>query len=125
MFGIGSTELIIIIIVALIVIGPQKLPEMMRAVGKGLAEFKRVGQDVKDTLDREVKQAEQDIKTQQEAVKEAAKKAAMQKAEAVLERPAAEAASGDASNGAPADAPAGESAAEAAPATPEKSGDRA
>lgn len=84
MFGIGSTELIIIIIVALIVIGPQKLPEMMRSVGKGLAEFKRVGQDVKDTLDKEIKQAETDIKKQEESVREAAKKAAMQKAEAVL-----------------------------------------
>ncbi|SKA70845.1 sec-independent protein translocase protein TatB [Paucidesulfovibrio gracilis DSM 16080] len=85
MFGIGSTELVIIIVVALVVIGPQKLPEMMRTLGKGLAEFKRVGQDVKETLDNEVKQAEDEIKKQEQEVKEAAKSAAREKAEAVLE----------------------------------------
>ncbi len=63
MFGIGSTELLIIVVVALIVIGPKKLPEMMRTLGKGLAEFKSMGSDVKRTLDREIEQAEQDIRT--------------------------------------------------------------
>jgi len=43
MFGIGGPELLIICVVALIVIGPQKLPEMLRSLGKGVAEFKRVG----------------------------------------------------------------------------------
>lgn len=63
MFGIGSTELLIIVVVALIVIGPKKLPDMMRTLGKGLAEFKHMGADVKRTLDREIEQAEQDIRT--------------------------------------------------------------
>ena len=40
MFGIGIPELIIIMVIALIVIGPSKLPELARALGKGMAEFR-------------------------------------------------------------------------------------
>ncbi|MEZ7195752.1 Sec-independent protein translocase protein TatB [Pseudodesulfovibrio karagichevae] len=58
MFGIGGPELLIICVVALIVIGPQKLPELLRSLGKGVAEFKRVGNEVKSTLDDEVSKAE-------------------------------------------------------------------
>ena len=70
MFGIGSTELFIIIIVALIVIGPKKLPDLMRTLGKGMAEFKRVSSDVKDTFDKEVKKAEKEIKEEEKKLKE-------------------------------------------------------
>lgn len=87
MFGIGSTELLIILVVAIVVIGPKKLPEMMRTLGKGMAEFKRVSTDVKDTLDKEVRQAEEEIKKQEREVKEAAKKAAFKDAESVLKEP--------------------------------------
>ena len=62
MFGIGTTELLIILVVALIVLGPNKLPELMRSLGKGLAEFKRMSTDVKRTLDAEVEKAEMDQK---------------------------------------------------------------
>ncbi|CCH50439.1 Sec-independent protein translocase protein TatB [Pseudodesulfovibrio piezophilus] len=58
MFGVGGPELLIICVVALIVIGPKKLPELLRSLGKGVAEFKRVGNDVKSTLDEEVSKAE-------------------------------------------------------------------
>ncbi|MFZ5811446.1 MAG: Sec-independent protein translocase protein TatB, partial [Thermodesulfobacteriota bacterium] len=51
MFGIGTTELLVILVVALIVIGPSKLPDVMRTIGKGLAEFRRVSTDVKSTLE--------------------------------------------------------------------------
>lgn len=65
MFGIGSTELIVILIVALIVIGPAKLPEMARSLGKALGEFRRVSTDVKRTIEMEAEQAEQKAKTEQ------------------------------------------------------------
>lgn len=58
MFGVGGPELLIICVVALIVIGPKKLPDLLRSLGKGMAEFKRVSNDVKSTLDDEVKKAE-------------------------------------------------------------------
>ena len=47
MFGIGMPELLLILAVALIVLGPKKLPEMARALGRGLAEFRRTTDEVK------------------------------------------------------------------------------
>jgi len=51
MFGIGLPEMIIIMVIALIVIGPSKLPELARALGKGMAEFRKATQEIKDSLD--------------------------------------------------------------------------
>jgi TatA/E family protein of Tat protein translocase len=50
MFGIGMPELIVIFIVALLVFGPKKLPDLGRALGRGLAEFKRASEDLKAGL---------------------------------------------------------------------------
>lgn len=60
MFGIGSTELLVILVVALIVIGPSKLPDIMRTLGKGMAEFRRMSTDVKSTLEAEVERADRE-----------------------------------------------------------------
>lgn len=48
MFGIGMPELILILGVALIVLGPKKLPELAKTLGKGLAEFRRATEELKD-----------------------------------------------------------------------------
>ena len=47
MFGIGMTELLIILAVGLLVIGPKKLPELARSLGKGLAEFRRASTEMR------------------------------------------------------------------------------
>ncbi len=51
MFGIGPTELIVILVVALLVLGPKRLPEIARALGRGLAEFRKATSDVTTELE--------------------------------------------------------------------------
>jgi TatA/E family protein of Tat protein translocase len=52
---LGVPELIVIFIVALIVFGPRKLPELGRSLGKSLAEFKRASNELRSTLDDEIR----------------------------------------------------------------------
>lgn len=50
MFGIGPMELLLILVVALLVLGPKRMPELARTMGKGLAEFRRASNDLRQTL---------------------------------------------------------------------------
>jgi TatA/E family protein of Tat protein translocase len=51
MFGIGPSELIVILVIALLVLGPKRLPELAAGLGKGLAEFRRATADINAELD--------------------------------------------------------------------------
>ncbi|HEX8632938.1 MAG TPA: twin-arginine translocase TatA/TatE family subunit [Pyrinomonadaceae bacterium] len=52
--SLGTTELLVILVVALVLFGPRKLPELSRSLGKSLNEFKRAGDEFKRTWEREV-----------------------------------------------------------------------
>ena len=56
MFGpIGMPELIIIFVIALIIFGPRKLPDLGKSLGRSLAEFKRASNDLRHTLEEEIR----------------------------------------------------------------------
>jgi len=55
MFGIGFPELLMIMALALIVLGPKRLPDLARALGRGLSEFKRASDELKQTFSDEVR----------------------------------------------------------------------
>lgn len=62
MFGpIGMPELILIFLVALLVFGPRKLPELGKSLGRGLAEFKRASDDLKRTIEDEIEQGKNQV----------------------------------------------------------------
>ncbi len=70
MFGsIGMPELIIILTIALIIFGPRKLPELGRSLGRSLHEFKRASNELRNTLDEEIRIEEQRSTERQRAPK--------------------------------------------------------
>lgn len=71
MFGsIGMPELILIFVVALLVFGPKKLPELGKSLGRGLAEFKRASEDLKKTIEDEIEQGKQEAESVKKQVAE-------------------------------------------------------
>ena len=73
MFGIGVPELLVILVVALLVLGPKRLPEVAKALGKALAEFRRATSDLSEELgnaqvmlEDEVRKAERQAHTTQQ-----------------------------------------------------------
>lgn len=64
MFGIGMPEFLLILVVALVVFGPKKLPELARTIGRALAEFKKSADELKENLNlgEELKDVQKDFK---------------------------------------------------------------
>ena len=59
MFGIGMQEILVVLVIALVVIGPKKLPELAKSLGKGYGEFRRAFEEMKNTINVDVKTEEE------------------------------------------------------------------
>jgi Tat protein translocase TatB subunit len=81
MFGIGMTEMLLIAALALVVLGPKKLPDLARSLGKGFAEFKRATNELKSAMDLETEKEEERYKAElREKYKEKAARLQAEKA---------------------------------------------
>lgn len=70
MFGIGMSELIVILVIALIVLGPKRLPEMAKALGRGLAEFRKATSDLTEELTSARRSIEEEVRNVERQAKQ-------------------------------------------------------
>ena len=68
MGSIGMPEMLVILVIALIIFGPRKLPELGKSLGKSLAEFKRASNDLKTTLEEEIRVEDQHKRAESTAI---------------------------------------------------------
>lgn len=59
MFGIGVQELLIIAVIALLIVGPKKLPDMAKTIGRGLSEFRKAADGVTDDIKQTIKDVDE------------------------------------------------------------------
>lgn len=69
MFGLGFSEIIVIVIAALIFIGPKQLPEFVKSAGRFFVQVRRATNEVKSTMDGVMKEAEAELQRESEAIK--------------------------------------------------------
>lgn len=65
MFGLGTPELIVILVIALLLFGPSKLPDLGKALGRSIAEFKKASEDFKESGEAEMRETGKAVSTQE------------------------------------------------------------
>ncbi len=70
MWNLGFPEIVIIFIVALVIFGPRKLPELGRSLGRGLSEFKRASNELKRTWEDEVEAVKHEVEVEKDELKQ-------------------------------------------------------
>ena len=88
MGNIGFPEMVLIFVVALLVFGPKRLPELGKSLGRGISEFRRASSDLRNSIEREIEAAEVD-----QAIKETKKATEQVKDEikaSIVDTPAAD-----------------------------------
>jgi TatA/E family protein of Tat protein translocase len=89
MWNIGMPELVIILVIALIIFGPRKLPELGRSLGKSIGEFKKASNELRHTLDEEIRMEDQkDQRAKTDAEQRSALDAANSMRDAITAEPA-------------------------------------
>lgn len=76
MFGIGFQEMLIILVVALVVFGPKRLPDLARSLGKGVAEFKKASEEVRKGIEDAAQEEEKPAISPKESIAASEPKAA-------------------------------------------------
>jgi TatA/E family protein of Tat protein translocase len=66
MFGLGLPEIIVIFVIALVVFGPKKLPDLGKSIGRAMAEFKKASEDFQESVRSEMKEAEKSVDVKEE-----------------------------------------------------------
>ena len=74
MFGVGTSELIVILIIALLILGPNEIPRVARTLGKGLREVQRAKDELKKNIEfedqQEIKDIESELKKTEQEIKD-------------------------------------------------------
>ena len=85
MFGIGFMELVVVAVVVLMFVGPRRLPDLMRQFGRLFVRVRRMSSEVKTTFDNVIREAEQELETEQK-LKAELTEAVQRKAEELAEQ---------------------------------------
>lgn len=70
MFGIGTGEILVILVIALLILGPKELPRVARTIGKTMRELQRTKDEIRDSIDREFEDHVEDTKPKEQKVEE-------------------------------------------------------
>jgi Tat protein translocase TatB subunit len=70
MFGIGTGEILVILVIALLVLGPKELPKVARTIGKAIRELQRTKDEIRQSIDREFEDSGEDSKPTEQKVED-------------------------------------------------------